>query len=258
MTDETADDSVLAAVDLHAWRVPAPPALDRTALLGRALAPQTIAPRGSRSRLGWLLVAMVLVNAAIALIIVRVTRPSPPVATVLPAGGGDSDARVHDLLARLEKEQRDLEQKLAEIRELRALVLELSKRVQSYEQAERERTVSRPTPAPVRKPLTPLKPDPLADVFDASDALPESLDRVAIADAVSAIKPKIRACADQVAASGTVKTRVQVAPDGHVASVRVDADDDRLRACVSKALTAARFPRSQRGASFAYPFLFTE
>ena len=59
--DEAGED-VLAGIDLHRWRVPPAAAIDRPALLMRALAPAT---RTRRARAVGILAAISIVTAAI-------------------------------------------------------------------------------------------------------------------------------------------------------------------------------------------------
>lgn len=226
------DDSILASVDLHAWRVPPPAAIDRAALLGRALSPSTIPPRSSR--LGWLLAAIVIINAALATLIVLLARPSAPVPTIaLPAGGGDSEARLHELLQQLDQQRLELERKLDELDQALALLQKLSK----------EQTDERSDPArsePSRK-----------------TAAPEALGRAEISKAIAAIKPRLVACARETVAKGIVKASVRVAPDGSVSRARItQTPDERLGDCVARAIEQAPFPRTRKGGSFSYPFVF--
>ena len=173
--DTDAGDNLLAGIDLHTWRVPPPAAVHRPSLLVRALSPATPA---KRPRIKWLLAGLVLFNAALAaLLVILLSRPAPSQQTVVyqAAGGGSVDAQVRDLLARLESEQRELERRLAEIKELRALVTELSEKVRQYEQQDanrRERTVPRPRdrqpPAPAPIPTPTPSPDPI-DPYDTAN-----------------------------------------------------------------------------------------
>lgn len=140
---DDAGEDVLAGINLHMWRVPRAAALHRPSLLVRALSPA--ATPAKRPRIGWLVAAIVILNAAIATLIVILLAGNPTQTTVTkqPAGGGSVDVQVRELLQRLEQEQRELERKLAEIQELRALVVELSEKVRQYEQQDqrRDRTV---------------------------------------------------------------------------------------------------------------------
>lgn len=164
---DDASEDTLAGIDLHAWRVPPPAAVDRPSLLVRALSPAANPPR--RPRLRWIVAAIVVLNAAIAtLIVILLARApaTPSIVTVRPAGGGSVDTQVRDLLRRLEQEQRALERKLAEIQELRALVAELSERLRQYErQDERRERRDRAMPeqpdrrTPDRVDRPPLDPD---------------------------------------------------------------------------------------------------
>lgn len=152
---DDAGEDLLAGLDLHVWRVPPPPAIHGPSLLVRAVAAGATPAKRVRAR--WVLAALVLVNAAIAALLVIVLAPASttqPTVVARPAGGGSVDAKVRELLQRLEVEQRELERKLAEIQELRALVAELSEKVRLYEENDdrRDRTVpkQRKRPAPER------------------------------------------------------------------------------------------------------------
>lgn len=294
---DDANEDVLADIDLHVWRVPPPVAIHRPSLLVRALAPAAAPAR--RARVGWILAGIVLLNAAIATIIVIVlSRPGArqTTVTVQPAGGGSVDAQVRDLLQRLEQEQRELERKLAEIQELRALVTELSEKVQRYEQQDgrREHTVpkQRDPKAPDRidrqQPIDPYDAatppsdlsscdevscvltnyegaccarlrsgGPVTNKISPANALPDSLDRESISNGIAAVKARVEACAVHTTAKGKVKVHVRVAATGGVQSVEVERTPDAaLGACVAAAVQRAVFARTQAGGSFSYPFVF--
>ncbi|MBS1119794.1 MAG: family finger-like protein [Deltaproteobacteria bacterium] len=295
MTDhrDDAGEDALAGIDLHAWRVPPPAAVDRPSLLVRGLSPA--ATPAKRPRIGWIMAAIVLLNAAIATLIVILLARSPgtqPTVAVQPAGGGPIDPRVHDLLQRLEQEQRALERKLAEIQELRALVVELSEKVRRYEQQDgrRDRTVpkqpARPAPERIDRPLIdpydtarPGSCDevscvltnyegtccakfrspraPITDKNPPTNGVPDTLDRQSASNGVASVKPRVAACAAHSTARGMVKVRIQVGADGLVTNVSVeDMPDVALGACVAAAVQRAVFPRTQHGGVFSYPFVF--
>src|SRR5262245_60054224 len=156
--DDTGEDT-LAEIDLHVWRVPPPAPIHRPSLLVRALSRAAASPK--RSRIGWALAAIVLVNALITtLIVILVARAPAKQDTVIvqATGGGPVDAEVRDVLQRLEQEQRELERKLSEIRELRALVVELSEKVRQYEEQDRARTVPKQRKAAERNDRAPVDP----------------------------------------------------------------------------------------------------
>jgi hypothetical protein len=252
---EDNNESLLAEVDLHVWRVPPPAPIDRASLLGRALAPSIAPPRASR--LGWILAAIVVVNAAIATLIVIITRPDPVPALMLPAGGGGVDARVHELLQQLEQREREFKQKLAEIQELHRLITELGRKIEESEKALRDLTPRRvpERPTPPRRVIETGPPDPPRK--EVTPPSTQALDRVAISNAMSAVKSQIAACGQRSTTSGTVKVRVRVAPDGSVTSVMVDIPDDPvLVRCVTVVIQTARFPRTLQGGAFSYPFMF--
>ena len=266
--------------DLLAWRVPPPPSLDARLLVMRALSPATTPAR--RPRLRWLVASIVLVNAVIAaLLVIVLARPpaSRPAVVVQPAGGGSMDARVHELLARLADEQAALEKRLAELEQLRALVLELSDKVDRCEQ---DRTVAKP-PAPTPAPA----PDPRAVVAPATTScdevscvltnyegaccdkfkqpavappapgIPDALDSAAISNGVAPVKGEVAACATKTLAKGTVKVHVRVRANGLVSNVDIaQTPDPALGACVAAAMQGAVFQRTKAGGMFTYPFVF--
>jgi hypothetical protein len=268
------DEDVLAPVDLHAWRVPPPPALDRASLVARVLAPAA-APR--RARTSWALAALAFVNVVLAALVVIVISqwPSRSTVAVQPAGGGGGDAQTQTLLRRLEQEQRELERRLADIQQLRRVVEALSERVDKCEQAA---TSDAPGPKPRRDVPVVAESAPCDEVScvlsnyegtccdkfrpartrsPAPSALPEFLGRNAVATGIAAVRPEITACGRRAAATVTVKVRVHVSPAGRVARALVDGTvDPLLGECVIAAISKATFERTQRGGSFSYPFAF--
>ncbi|HTJ47594.1 MAG TPA: protein kinase [Kofleriaceae bacterium] len=91
-----------------------------------------------------------------------------------------------------------------------------------------------------------------------SSDLPESLDSGMIKDAVAKVKARIFACgAKYPSAQGTVKIHVKVDPDGAIVESTADTSPDPgLGSCAAAAMKGARFPKTQRGGSFKYPFDF--
>ncbi len=294
MTHDHDVDDALAEIDLHVWRVPPPAALDRSSLLVRALSPA--AAPAKRPRLAWILAAIILLNAALATLIVILLARGPATQTtvlVQPAGGSSVDVQVRELLQRLAREQRELERKLAEIQELRALVVELSERVRQYEQQDGRRDRTPPPKPPARNEPTVRAPvDPSAPTRPPVDdgrcdevscvlmnyegacctklrnpsspiatslmtPVPEFLDRHLITTGVAMVKPRVAACATRHKEKGIVKVSVRVGADGNVTSVTVKSTpDEALGACVARAVQGAVFARTQVGGSFGYPFVF--
>jgi len=262
-----AGEDALAGIDLHVWRVPPPAALDRPSLLVRALTPAAVPAK--RARIGWILAAVVLLNAAIATLLVILLARAPATrttVTVQPAGGGSVDGQVRDLLQRLEQEQRELERKLAEIQELRALVVELSEKVRQYEQQDgrREHTVPKQHDRPVPDRIDPQQPidpydnarpsdlggtcdevscvltnyegtccakfrsphAPITSKNTSTNSLPDALDRQSISNGIASVKARVTACAGHSPAKGKVKVKVRVGADGRVESVSVEVTPD--------------------------------
>ncbi len=264
--DDDSED-VLARVDLHAWRVPPPAAGDRRAILMRALLPAT--PR-RRPRTRWLVAAFALANAVIAAIVVIVLshREEPTIVVARPAGGGSAEAQAEELLRRLEQEQHELEGRLAEVQQLRALVGQLTEKVKRCEQAEKHE------PPPPPAPPVPDRCDEVSCVLSNYDgacclkfkkahvqrakppALPDSLDREAIVNGIAGARSRIDACGQQSSARGTVKVHVRVGSSGSVENVDVTSTPDpALGACVAAAVQKASFAPTQHGGAFSYPFV---
>jgi outer membrane biosynthesis protein TonB len=74
---------------------------------------------------------------------------------------------------------------------------------------------------------------------------------------VTPLRARITRCSEESDSHGIVRASVKVAPDGKVTSVVIRASpDDALARCVAHLLRSARFPRSDLGVSFTYPFVF--
>lgn len=287
--DDEAGEELLAGVDLHKWRVPAPSPGRRDTILVRALAPAA-APR---RRLGWLVAGMLLLNAVIVtLIVIVIPRPTEQ-RVIVRAAGGTSDADVQELLRRLDAEREELERRLAEIEQLRTLANELAEKLRRFEEREkRERTIPRkrdampapapaPIPAPAPAPAPPPAPtaslgcDEVSCVLTnyggtccakyrapvpaplPSNGLDETLDRAAISEGVASVKARVQSCGDHSSARGKVKANVVVGPNGKVTRVTIaTTPDSALGACVASAMQSARFRTTKLGGSFSYPFVF--
>jgi outer membrane biosynthesis protein TonB len=283
MTD---DDDVLAEIDLHKWQVP--PAPDhRRAVLQRAL-DRTAAPR---RRTGWLLAAAVLLNVALAaVVVIGLPGPAAPVIHIAaPAGGGGgpTEAQVEDLLRRLDAERAELQARLAEIDELRTVIAQLSERLHRLEDRDhppRHPVPPTPTPTPSPSPSPSPTPSPSPSEDSSCDEvscvlnnyegtccarfrseirnpfakeLPEALDRTAISQGMASARGRISACGGRSSAHGKVKVVVRVAPDGQVTGVTVaETPEPELGTCVAEAIQVTRFQVTLRGGSFGYPFVF--
>jgi TonB family protein len=226
--------------------------------------------------------ALAIANAALATLVVVLLLRGPEreiVTTVVPAGGpGSVDARVKDLIARLDREQLELEGKLSELKQVQALVVELQDKVHRCEQVT-HKTTDRPRPAEPVDDQSPAAPadqgcDEVSCVLQnysgtcclkyrktappiATGALVDSLDRTNISSGVAAVKAQVQACAKTSPAKGKVKVHVAVAPSGAVTSVTVETTpDDALGSCVAAAVQRARFAPTRLGGSFSYPFVF--
>lgn len=90
-----------------------------------------------------------------------------------------------------------------------------------------------------------------------ASGLPEKLDKLMVTEAISPAKPAVIACGERFPARGTVKIQVRVSPSGKVLSANVTSSPDPdLGTCVAGAVKLAKFPETDEGGSFGYPFAF--
>ncbi len=86
-------------------------------------------------------------------------------------------------------------------------------------------------------------------------SLPDQPARGDLKAGLDRVMTKVRRCVDKTGASGTVRVKLTVTPDGKVGEVAVtEAPTDALGACVANEARRATFPKSQRGVTFVYPF----
>ena len=90
-----------------------------------------------------------------------------------------------------------------------------------------------------------------------TSGLPEKLDKLMVQEGMGPVKPAVIACGERIAVRGTVKVQVKVSPSGKVVSATsASAPDPELGACVANAVKLAKFPETDEGGSFGYPFVF--
>ncbi len=90
-----------------------------------------------------------------------------------------------------------------------------------------------------------------------ASGLPEKLDKLMVTEGISPVKPAVIACGERFPARGTVKIQVKVSPSGVVLSTGVTSSPDPdLGTCVAGAVKLAKFPETDEGGSFGYPFVF--
>jgi len=289
MTHDDAGEDALAGIDLHKWQVPPPPD-QPPSILARALAS---APVSRRRRIGWALAGMAILNAAlVAIIAIIISRPPSGPIVSSRAAGGPADDRTQELLRQLDEQQREIDRRLAELQELRALVDQLSEKLRTVQQRDKSRPLPKPRDplppsrdpvSPSRDPLPPSDPAParlgcdeVSCVLDnyasaccaryrqppakapvLGPTLPDSLDRAMISTGIAAVRARISACGNRSFAKGKVKVRVQVDSSGSVTSVSVESTPDpELAACVAATISRTRFGQTKSGGSFSYPFIF--
>jgi TonB family protein len=74
---------------------------------------------------------------------------------------------------------------------------------------------------------------------------------------MAGVKEDVKACGATSKAKGAVKVAVTVAPSGEITKAETKASPDpALGECVVVAVKKATFPKTQKGGSFTYPFVF--
>jgi len=112
-----------------------------------------------------------------------------------------------------------------------------------------------PCCARFKPPEPPQDPKP-ADEKPPS-GLPAKLDKLMVQEGMAQIKPAVIACGERVPAKGTVRIAVRVSGSGKVISANAsESPDPELGTCVAAAVKLARFPETDEGGSFTYPFAF--
>jgi TonB family protein len=87
--------------------------------------------------------------------------------------------------------------------------------------------------------------------------LPEQPSRSDISSAMSGIGGRVTSCGSKHAAKGEVKVSVKVAPSGSVSDVSVRSSPDAaLGKCVADTVKSAKFPKTEKGITFSYPYRF--
>lgn len=87
--------------------------------------------------------------------------------------------------------------------------------------------------------------------------LPERLERTDITEGMGKVHGSVMACRAGHPVRGQVKVSIKVNGEGKVQEVRVrEAPTQGLGSCVASKVSQARFQKTQRGATFSYPFVF--
>src|SRR5690606_30942921 len=82
--------------------------------------------------------------------------------------------------------------------------------------------------------------------------LPETPSRSDVSSGIAKVKGKVKACNG----SGTITARIKISPSGSVSSVNATGGSPSANTCVERAVKKARFPKTQRGVTVNYPFVF--
>lgn len=87
--------------------------------------------------------------------------------------------------------------------------------------------------------------------------LPDAIDSSMISAAIASVRAQVTSCGEMSSARGRVELRVWVDSGGRVAKFSVELTPAaELGFCVAAAVQTARFPKTQNGGSFSYPFEF--
>jgi hypothetical protein len=263
------DDDVLANIDLSAWTPPAPPSSLVDDVIARVTAPPPVV-HASRAKRWWIAGAVAAAVAAVAAFALWGVERAPVPTTAIgehPAARPDYDAEVARLTAELERVQREID---------RHQIGGPSPAVErAKEELERKQRALRPLVDKIdhlkgKSPqaaacdevtcvLTNDEPACCAKYRKPSPPIADSLDRNAIDKAVDAIKPQVMACGGSFA--GMMKLGGMVAPSGELTVSHVTGPDGTdkpadVAACIHGAALNLTFPKTRKGGSFTYPFVF--
>jgi hypothetical protein len=89
--------------------------------------------------------------------------------------------------------------------------------------------------------------------------VPETLNKTEVAAGINAVKGKVQACGDaHPDLKGMLKVKLTINGAGKVAGATADGEQagTALGGCVIAAIKQATFPKSQRGITVNYPFVF--
>ena len=86
--------------------------------------------------------------------------------------------------------------------------------------------------------------------------LPESPSRSDITKGIGAVRGRVTSCGDKHGGKGTVKVKIKIGSNGKVQSAAASGGGSELRSCVASAVKRASFPKTQKGVSVTYPFVF--
>ncbi len=89
----------------------------------------------------------------------------------------------------------------------------------------------------------------------SSSGLPERPSKSDVKSGISTVMGRVRACGSKHGGSGVVKVRVKVGSSGRVESA-TPSPGNALGDCVASAVKGAKFPKTQLGVTFTYPFRF--
>jgi len=89
----------------------------------------------------------------------------------------------------------------------------------------------------------------------SSSNLPERPSKSDVKAGIGNVMGRVRACGSKHGGTGVVKVRVKVGESGRVESAD-PSPSNALGDCVASAVKQAKFPKTQRGVTFTYPFRF--
>ncbi len=90
----------------------------------------------------------------------------------------------------------------------------------------------------------------------SSSNLPSTPAKSDISKGISKVKGRVMSCGDKHGGRGTVKVKIKIGGNGKVQSANASGGGSSLRSCIASAVKRARFPKSQKGVTVNYPFVF--
>ncbi len=85
--------------------------------------------------------------------------------------------------------------------------------------------------------------------------LPERLSRGDIKTGMGRVRSRVASCGSKNGFKGRVDTKIKIGGNGKVSSVSAKGGSGAVNSCVSSAVKSAKFPKTQTGASFSYPWV---
>lgn len=86
--------------------------------------------------------------------------------------------------------------------------------------------------------------------------LPERPSRTDISSGIGKVRGRVQSCGDKHNFKGTVSVKIEIEANGSVGKASADKGDGSFKSCVTDAVSKAKFPKTQKGVTVNYPFVF--